>query len=109
MYEFNSKETREKFKNTELGKKYNNYLLISGIVSVCAFILMLIGEITIGGKELAEVSQAQCTFVVGTLFLFVLSGMLTCYFDGKRDGAITEFALREKPKAKAKTPAKKKK
>lgn len=102
MYEFNSKETREKFKQTELGKKYNKYLLISGVVSICSFLLMLISEIIIGGKELSEVSQVQCSFAVGTLFLFVLSGMLTCYFDGKRDGAITEFAKTIKPKAKTK-------
>lgn len=98
MYEFNSKETREKFKKTELGKKYNEYLLISGIITICSFILMLIGEITMGGKELSEISQGQCIFVVGTLFLFVLSGMFTCYFDGKRDGAITQFALTQNKK-----------
>ena len=48
MYEFTKKEIREKFKKTELGKKYNLYLLCSGIVSIIMFVSLLIIDIIFG-------------------------------------------------------------
>ena len=90
MYEFTKKEVRDKFKKTELGKKYNLYLLCSGIVSIIMFVSLLIIDIIFGG-DINNFTPFQWGCFTFNSFALIISLLFTCYFDGKRDGAIAQY------------------
>lgn len=97
MYEFNKKELREAFKKTELGKKYNMYVIASciamGIFFVAVYIVYVFN--LTNNKDLTN-TQSILTTVL--FFFFFISAITACYFDGKRDGAFKQFKLTYKKK-----------
>lgn len=97
MYEFSSKEVKTKFKKTEYGKKLNKMLLICVIVSGILFFGSCIAFIFIGaGSQLLSTTEDM---LLNVLFgITAISVVITCYFDGKRDGAIEQYKLGIKKK-----------
>ncbi len=90
MYEFLDKEIRAKFRKTEYGKKTNKMLYISIAISLILFIVSCVAFIIMGaGKEiLTSVEDAWLNIIFG---ITAISIIISCYFDGKRDGAIEQF------------------
>lgn len=90
MYEFSEKEVRSKFKKTEYGKKTNKMLYLSLAVSIVLFITSCVIYIVMGaGKELLTTKEDMW---LNILFgITAISVIISCYFDGKRDGAIEQF------------------
>lgn len=85
MYEFTKKELRQKFKETEYGKKTNKWLNICICISVLIYILDVIVLINF-------INDENRITIIPLLFLITcLSSIISCYFDGKRDGAIEQF------------------
>ena len=97
MYEYIDKKTRDKFKKTKLGRKYNLYLLCSGSISIIFFLSLFIIDIIFGG-DIDSFSEFQWGCYVFNGLIFIVSLLISCYFDGKRDGAIAQYALKEKNK-----------
>lgn len=97
MYEFSEKEIRSKFKKTEYGKKTNKMLYISIVISLVLFIVSCVLFVIIGaGKEiLTTVEDAWLNIIFG---ITAISVIISCYFDGKRDGAIEQFKKSKKIK-----------
>jgi len=97
MYEFTNKEIRIRFKETEFGKKLNKRLLISAVISGGLFLIsfimfffMTVGEESLTIKE---------NIILNILFaITIISIIISCYFDGKRDGAIKQYILNIKKK-----------
>lgn len=94
MYEFSSKDIKEKFKKTEYGKKTNKMLVISIIISVLLFLSSVIAYFVISyDKVLLTVTEDM---VLNILFgITCISIIITCYFDGKRDGAIGQYKIKK--------------
>lgn len=91
MYEFCDKEIRKKFKKTEYGKKTNRWFYISlGILGTIIFLAVAFCVLLY--FELISLS-AQSLIMLTAVFsgLFSISIIISCYFDGKRDGAIEQF------------------
>lgn len=97
MYEFNKKELREAFKKTELGKKYNLYVIISCIVMVIFFIAVYIIYV-FNLNNTKDLTSIQSILITLLFFFFFVSAITACYFDGKRDGAFKQFKLTYKKK-----------
>ena len=97
MYEFNKKELREAFKKTELGKKYNLYVIISCIVMVIFFIAVYIIYV-FNLNNTKDLTNTQSILITLLFFFFFVSAITACYFDGKRDGAFKQFKLTYKKK-----------
>ena len=97
MYEFSEKEIISKFKKTEYGKKTNKMLYISIVISLVLFIVSCVLFVIIGaGKEiLTTVEDAWLNIIFG---ITAISVIISCYFDGKRDGAIEQFKKSKKIK-----------
>lgn len=95
MYEFSDKEVRAKFKKTEYGKKTNKMLYISIVISLILFIVSCVVFIIMGaGKEiLTNVEDAWLNIIFG---ITAISIIISCYFDGKRDGAVEQFKIGNK-------------
>ena len=98
MYEFSDKEIRKQFKQTEYGKKTNKWLYMSlisvGIVAVISIIIAIVLAF-----NFYKIDKSILIPVIGFLasaFWIVL--IISCYFDGKRDGAIEQFKLNQKKK-----------
>lgn len=83
MYEFSKKELREKFKETEYGKKVNTWLYISFIIAIPFFLLFILSnfDVVTFSKNTKEMIDSA----------FLIFAIIACYFDGKRDGAIEQF------------------
>lgn len=90
MYEFSDKEVRAKFKKTEYGKKTNKMLYISiavaGVLFVASFVAFFI--VGAGNETLSTTVDMWLNILFG---ITAISVIITCYFDGKRDGAIEQF------------------
>ena len=99
MYEFSKKEIRSKFKKTEYGKKVNKTLYISIVISVVLFLISVIIFIMMGaGNKLLTTKQDMW---LNILFgITAISVIISCYFDGKRDGAIEQFKCENKKQKK---------
>lgn len=82
MYEFSKKEVRKKFKETEYGRKTNIWLYISVTITLILFIILILPSKVISFSE---------AFYDALDSLFMVSLIVACYFDGKRDGAIEQF------------------
>ena len=92
MYEFSSKEARTKFKKTEYGKKLNKILLILVVVSVVLFFVSCLSFFLIGAGD--KLLSTKEDIILNILFgITAISVVITCYFDGKRDGAIEQYKL----------------
>ena len=90
MFEKIDRETREKFKKTEHGKKINKVLYISLILSAFLLITCCIAFFSVGAGN--KIISPSTDFWLNTLFVITsISIILTCYFDGKRDGALEQF------------------
>ena len=101
MYEFSSKEVRIKFKKTEYGKKLNKMLLICVIVSGILFVGSCIAFFLMGAGD--KLLSTKEDMILNILFgLTAISVIITCYFDGKRDGAIEQYKLSIKKTKKEK-------
>ena len=91
MYEFLSKEVRSKFKETEYGKKTNKLLYTFLTITLSYLVLSFIFGF-LCGAEIINLSEKTIdlilTVVDGVFSVFLI---ITCYFDGKRDGAIEQF------------------
>lgn len=93
MYEFTNKEIRAKFKETKLGKKYNYYLMLS-LAATCIFLItFVVMQCLYGTKNLDKLSDKAWILISISSTLFFISVITTCYFDGKRDGAIEQFKI----------------
>lgn len=90
MYEFSNKEIRAKFRKTEYGKKVNKMLYISLSVALVLFISSCIVYFIMGaGDELLTTTQDMW---LNILFgITTIAVIISCYLDGKRDGAIEQF------------------
>jgi len=90
MYEFSEKKIRSKFKETEYGKKTNKMLYISIAISLVLLIASCVAFFMSGaGNELLNTTEDMCLNI-----LFGITAMaivISCYLDGKRDGAIEQF------------------
>lgn len=97
MYEFNKKELREAFKKTELGKKYNMYVIVSCIVMAIFFVAVyIIYVFNLNNNK--DLTNTQSILITLLFFFFFVSAITACYFDGKRDGAFKQFKLTYKKK-----------
>ena len=82
-YEFQKKEVRESFKKTELGSKLNKKLYISICVCIISLIVLIL--------DLYIIKNDIILIFIPTIF--AVSLVIMCYYDGKRDGAITQFSI----------------
>ena len=82
-YEFQKKEVREKFKKTELGSKLNKKLYISICICIVSLIVLIL--------NLYIIKNDIILIFIPTIF--AVSLVIMCYYDGKRDGAITQFSI----------------
>lgn len=91
MYEFEKKELRKEFKETEYGKKTNKMLYTSIIVGLVIFGVVSFVLGFLDGLDLCETLfiRELLSNILSPLF-FVIA-VVVCYFDGKRDGAITQY------------------
>ena len=91
MYEFSSKEIRSKFKQTEYGKKTNKLLYTFLTITLSILVLSFVFGFLCGAEviNLSEETFDLVLTIADGIFYVVL--LLTCYFDGKRDGAIEQF------------------
>lgn len=91
MYECTSKEIREKFKETEYGKKTNNWVTLIAIITI---LILIIGEafVFLYMKKIINISHDLFIYITGAIgLIFIILCIVACYFDGKRDGAIEQF------------------
>lgn len=90
MYEFSNKQIRSKFKKTEYGKKTNKMLYISIAISLVLLIVSCIAFFIMkAGDELLTTTE---DILLNILFsITAMSIVISCYLDGKRDGAIEQF------------------
>jgi amino acid transporter len=90
MFEKIDKETREKFKKTEYGKKVTKMLFISSIVAVILFVISCIAFFSVGAGN--RILSTTTDFLLNILFMITsIAIVLTCYFNGKKDGALGQF------------------
>lgn len=91
MYEFSSKEIRNQFKQTEYGKKTNKLLYTFLTITISYLVLSFVFGFLCGAEVInlsEETIDLILTIADGLFYIVLLS---TCYFDGKRDGAIEQF------------------
>lgn len=89
-YEFYKKEIREEFKKTEFGASLNRRLAIWVTLALVALVATVICGIL---KEEPVLESGLFITLVGLTAAFWL---IASYYDGKRDGAITQFAKDKK-------------
>ena len=97
MYEFNKKEIKEAFKKTDLGKKYNLYVIVSAVVMGIFFVALYTVYLFYLGSD-DNLTKTQYFLATLLFFMFFISAITACYFDGKRDGAFKQFKLTYKKK-----------
>lgn len=90
MYEFTDKEIRKKFKTTAYGKKVSKFLYISLPFEIIACIVMIL---TYTGVISFKDSELNSLFSFLITWIFFLTAIIACYFDGKRDGAIEQYKI----------------
>ena len=91
MYEFSKKEIKNKFKQTEYGQKTNKWLYISATIAASIFIVGIL-FLTLYCLDILKIEEELfflMTEMIGTCI--IISFLVACYFDGKRDGAIEQF------------------
>lgn len=89
MYEFSDKETRKKFSKTEYGRKTNEWLYISLAASLSFVLVIVIMEIL---SAAGAINADSMNSIVPVLYpLMTIALVTSCYFDGKRDGAIEQY------------------
>ena len=95
MFEKIDKETREKFKKTDYGKKVNKILFISFVVTSILFITSCIVFFCVGAGN--KILSTTTDFFLNILFgITAVSVILSCYFDGNRAGASEQFKKSKK-------------
>ena len=87
-YEFQNKEVRKNFKNTDLGKNLNKKLYTSLCICITSLILLILNYYVL------HIDIIMIFFPT----IFAVSLILMCYYDGKRDGAITQFSMNKSKK-----------
>lgn len=92
MYEFSKKQIRQEFKKTEYGKKVNSWLYISLTITA----ILLVVEFVLGFLDGADIYKASEVMLDILNLIVFISLIVTCYFDGKRDGAIEQFKKSKK-------------
>lgn len=97
MYEFTKKEIREKFKNTEYGKKVNRMLNISLIIFVIIALIPVVVSFAMGFADYKIDDRTFDLCYNIYMFIFYIVVIDCIYFDGKRDGAIEQFKRSIKP------------
>lgn len=95
MYEFSNKEIKEKFKKTQYGKKTNKMLIVSIIASSLLFLFSVISYFVIAHDKIL-LTAAEDIFLNILFGITCVSIIITCYFDGKRDGAIEQYKTTKK-------------
>ena len=95
MYEFNKREIRKKFKETEYGKKTNRWLYISIIITII-FVIVYGFLCILSCRENIELNITSQILLDILKTLTLISVICMCYFDGKRDGAIEQFKKNRK-------------
>lgn len=92
MYEFSEKDIRNKFKKTKYGKKINKMLYISLGVSLILFIVSCVIYFFMGSSDglSTSIKDAWLNILFGITSISVI---ISCYFDGKRDGAIEQYKI----------------
>jgi len=88
MYEFTDKKIKEEFKKTEYGKKANKMFWISVIIYIFVFLTTVFALAMYFLKNIENLDYSK---VIGMAIPFIISMIIACYFDGKRDGAIEQF------------------
>ena len=91
MYEFSSKEIRKKFKETEYGKKTNRWFYISLGLVIATFFMGFVFALLLAFKLINADSEILVPFTSILSGIFCIFVVISCYFDGKRDGAIEQF------------------
>ena len=90
MYEFNDKEIREGFKETEYGRKVDKMFWTATIFGVILiFVIPIIGSLIILLVK-AGIRWFWITMCLYAPFHFI-GWIAVLYFDGKRDGAIEMY------------------
>ncbi len=103
MYEFTDKNIRAEFKKTEYGKKLNTWLKISLFITiVLATAAFVVTYLIFIKKIVVEERLVRLNIHLAEAAIVFISSVITCYFDGKRDGAIKQYMLNSK-KDKKKT------
>ena len=90
MFEFSNKDLRHEFNKTAYGKKTNKMLYISLIIAIIFFIISCIMYFIIDLRH-DFINEFQGLLLNVSYGLTIISFILACYFDGKRDGAIEQF------------------
>ena len=92
MYEFTDKKIKEKFKETEYGKKTHKMFLVASLI-LCVLLVICTILYILNEKEVIYIKDELVN--VGKYLLFIVA-ILACYFDGKRDGAIEMYKSKKK-------------
>jgi hypothetical protein len=97
-YEFSKKEVRSEFKTTTFGKQINLQVYVSNaIAALCVIITVFMYFNRAGAHDnnfFAVLENNTGVFVMIMIsFILIVSA---CYFDGMRDGAITQFKEHKK-------------
>ena len=92
MYEFSEKDIRNKFKKTKYGKKINKMLYVSLVVSLILFAMSCVIYFFMGSSDglSTSIKDAWLNILFGITSISVI---ISCYFDGKRDGAIEQYKI----------------
>ena len=95
MYEFSKKEVRQKFKKTEYGQKTNTWLMLSSFAAIISLITCICLTVLASGENVELSFTSEMLLVVLKTITFICL-ITMCYFDGKRDGAIEQFKIKNK-------------
>ena len=94
------KGTRKEFNKTELGKAMLIQIIVSTAVAFVGLVITLILYFTAAGNhdhKVFAVLQNEIGVTISAIITFLLM-LSACYFDGRRDGAIAQFAACNKDK-----------
>lgn len=97
---YEPKGTRKEFNKTELGKSMLVQVIVSIAVALIGFIITLIMYFNAAGKydhKVFTVFQNETGLTVVAIITILLM-LSACYFEGRRDGAIAQFAAGKKDK-----------
>lgn len=85
---FSRKEAKEKVLKTKVGQKTSKLLFIFAILFLIAFAGSMFSDYIIDKLNLDISTLAKDLIKITLDYLFFITGITMCYFDGKMDGLI---------------------
>lgn len=85
---FSRKDAKEKVLKTKIGQKTSKLLFIFAILFLIAFAGSMFSDYIIDKLDLDISTLAKDLIKITLDYLFFITGITMCYFDGKMDGLI---------------------